>query len=324
MGQGSSSSKSGDVAFSSPGGSVADVICQGFDCAGKTTMLGKLFGARAIDVSIPTIGWNIEQVTFRDISFNTWDTGGRCGSMRGLWTWYYEHIESGNVGLVYVIDGSDVERLDETVEELGRGVEQMAKVFKYAFPVLVFSNKMDLPSATNPKELESKLRDGIFKDRDPKSWYVQPSIATEGKGLREGFEWMSSYFATTRKIPKAEKALSALCRSRARKDWWNEMWAVGRSLVSRNNIESRDGVSDVKENNDQGEVADLGTVPEGGVGDKPEMSAAVHALAAEELRAVEVGTVGRVPKVLEPERDATHVDPETVAISMDPNHALAA
>ena len=47
----------------------------GLDAAGKTTILYKLALGEMI-TAIPTIGFNLETVTYKNIKFNMWDVGG--------------------------------------------------------------------------------------------------------------------------------------------------------------------------------------------------------------------------------------------------------
>ena len=62
-----------------------------------------------------------------------WDIGGQK-AIRPYWKNYYENTD----GLVFVVDSSDEERLQECVEELNSllAEENLAKV-----PLLVYANK---------------------------------------------------------------------------------------------------------------------------------------------------------------------------------------
>ena len=48
----------------------------GLDAAGKTTILYKLKLGEVV-TTIPTIGFNVEQVDYKNISFTVWDVGGQ-------------------------------------------------------------------------------------------------------------------------------------------------------------------------------------------------------------------------------------------------------
>lgn len=48
----------------------------GLDAAGKTTILYKLKLGEIV-TTIPTIGFNVETVEYKNISFTVWDVGGQ-------------------------------------------------------------------------------------------------------------------------------------------------------------------------------------------------------------------------------------------------------
>lgn len=48
----------------------------GLDAAGKTTILYKLKLGEIV-TTIPTIGFNVETVEYRNVSFTVWDVGGQ-------------------------------------------------------------------------------------------------------------------------------------------------------------------------------------------------------------------------------------------------------
>lgn len=65
----------------------ARILMLGLDAAGKTTILYKLkLGETA--VTIPTIGFNVETVTYKTITFTIWDVGGQK-LIRNLWYHYF-------------------------------------------------------------------------------------------------------------------------------------------------------------------------------------------------------------------------------------------
>lgn len=70
----------------------------GLDAAGKTTILYKLKLNQSV-TTIPTVGFNVETVTYKNVKFNVWDVGGQ-DKIRPLWRHYY----TGTQGLVFVVD----------------------------------------------------------------------------------------------------------------------------------------------------------------------------------------------------------------------------
>ena len=63
------------------------ILMLGLDAAGKTTTLYNLKLGEVV-TTIPTIGFNVETVEYKNISFNVWDVGGQ-EKLRLLWRHYY-------------------------------------------------------------------------------------------------------------------------------------------------------------------------------------------------------------------------------------------
>ena len=60
-----------------------------------------------IVTTIPTIGFNVETVEYKNISFTVWDVGGQ-DKIRPLWRHYFQNTQ----GLIFVVDSNDRERID--------------------------------------------------------------------------------------------------------------------------------------------------------------------------------------------------------------------
>lgn len=58
------------------GATPARIVMLGLDNAGKTTVLYKLKLGEVV-TTIPTIGFNVETVVYKNISFTVWDVGGQ-------------------------------------------------------------------------------------------------------------------------------------------------------------------------------------------------------------------------------------------------------
>ncbi|XP_076467698.1 ADP-ribosylation factor 1-like [Babylonia areolata] len=156
------------------------ILMVGLDAAGKTTILYKLKLGEIV-TTIPTIGFNVETVEYKNISFTVWDVGGQ-DKIRPLWRHYFQNTQ----GLIFVVDSNDKERISEAKEELNRMLNE--DELRDAV-LLVFANKQDLPNATNAADLTDKL--GLHNLRNRK-WYIQATCATSGDGLYEGLDWLSN------------------------------------------------------------------------------------------------------------------------------------
>ncbi|XP_065096887.1 ADP-ribosylation factor 4-like [Paramisgurnus dabryanus] len=155
------------------------LLMVGLDSAGKTTVLYKLKLGEVV-TTIPTIGFNVETVEYKNISFTVWDVGGQT-KIRNLWKHYYQNSR----GLIFVVDSNDRERIEEAAEELNLMLQEdeMRDVV-----VLVLANKQDLPKAMTVPELTDKLGLHALKNRQ---WYIQSTCAVQGTGLYEGLDWLS-------------------------------------------------------------------------------------------------------------------------------------
>merc|ERR1712076_176498 len=92
----------------------ARILMVGLDAAGKTTILYKLNLGEVV-TTIPTIGFNVEIVEYRNLSFTVWDIGGQ-DRIRPLWRHYY----TGTNAIIFVVDSNDRDRLDDAREELSK------------------------------------------------------------------------------------------------------------------------------------------------------------------------------------------------------------
>merc|ERR1719476_893193 len=120
------------------------ILMVGLDAAGKTTVLYKLKLGDVV-TTIPTIGFNVETVDYRNISFTVWDVGGQ-EKLRRLWRHYYQ----GTNGLIYVVDSNDRDRVEDAREEMFKILQE--DEMRDAV-VLVFANKQDLPNAMTAAEV---------------------------------------------------------------------------------------------------------------------------------------------------------------------------
>lgn len=156
------------------------ILMVGLDAAGKTTILYKLKLGEVV-TTIPTIGFNVETVEYKNISFTVWDVGGQ-DKIRPLWRHYFQNTQ----GLIFVIDSNDRERIAEAKDELHKMLQE--DELRDA-ALLVFANKQDLPNAMLTAEVTEKLGLGQMRGR---TWYIQGTCATQGQGLYEGLDWLSN------------------------------------------------------------------------------------------------------------------------------------
>ena len=151
--------------------------------------------------TIPTIGFNVESVAYKNLNFNVWvkpapsaesvfccntkflfnfqDLGGQT-SIRPYWRCYYANTAA----VVFVIDSTDIERLSTASEELSAMLNE--EELRDA-ALLVFANKQDQPGAKGAGDISEALRLGELKDRN---WSIVACSAVDGRGVDEGMDWL--------------------------------------------------------------------------------------------------------------------------------------
>lgn len=157
------------------------ILMLGLDNAGKTTILYKL-KLNKIKTSAPTVGFNVETVSYKNVKFNMWDVGGQ-ERLRPLWRHYFP----ATTALIFVIDSNDHERMNEAKEELYSIIseKEMENVV-----LLVWANKQDLRGALKPQEVSDFL--DLNNNLKNQLWCVIGSNALTGEGLLEGLSWISN------------------------------------------------------------------------------------------------------------------------------------
>eukprot|EP00899_Mesostigma_viride_P015460 jgi/Mesvir1/23915/Mv10693-RA.1 len=128
--------------------------------------------------TIPTIGFNVETVTYKNIKFQVWDLGGQT-SIRPYWRCYFPNTQA----IIYVVDSSDPERLAISRQEFHAILEE--EELKDA-AVLVFANKQDVPGALDEAKVTEGLGMHTIRNRQ---WAIYKTSAIKGEGLFDGLDW---------------------------------------------------------------------------------------------------------------------------------------
>ena len=150
----------------------------GLDSAGKTTILYKLRLGEVVS-SIPTIGFNVETIEYKSTSIISWDV--HRNRIKLLWRHYYPETQ----GIIFVVDSSDKDRIDEAKKELYSLLSE--ELLKDAV-LLVLANKQDISRVLSVTEIAEMFDLSTLKNRE---WHIQGTCAKTGEGLYEGFEWLA-------------------------------------------------------------------------------------------------------------------------------------
>jgi small GTP-binding protein len=68
------------------------VVMLGLDAAGKTTILYRLHMGEVLS-TVPTVGFNVEKVQYKNVVFTVWDVGGQ-EKLRSLWKMYLSNSDA--------------------------------------------------------------------------------------------------------------------------------------------------------------------------------------------------------------------------------------
>jgi len=161
------------------------ILVVGLDAAGKTTLFYKLGLMDKIITTIPTFGFVIETVDYKNFSFINWDLGGSDKWIRVIWKHYFAMCS----GIIFVVDSNDRDRIGHP--DPGDATFELNYLMKDSdlqkCPILIFANKQDLPNALSCGEIYEKLKMETYWNRN---WKIQPSSFAQGEGINSGLEWL--------------------------------------------------------------------------------------------------------------------------------------
>jgi|TARA_B110000208_G_scaffold180746_1_gene230757 small GTP-binding protein len=159
----------------------SSILVLGLDNAGKTAILYTLQLGESVMHTVPTIGFNVEEVIIGNVNIKIFDIGGQ-DSLRQLWPHYFESAS----GVAFVIDSADLDRIEQSRNELHTLFSSKDLVGK---PFLILLNKQDLPFAKRKNEMIELLQ---LKRVTSSKWHILECIATKNDQLMTGFMWLSN------------------------------------------------------------------------------------------------------------------------------------
>lgn len=157
------------------------ILILGLDNAGKTQILYCMKMKMAITNTMPTVGFNVEEFTYKNLTMKAWDLGGQT-KFRTMWHHYYEHTDA----VIFVIDSADRQRFTEAKKELDA---LLAHEHLRHLPFLIFANKQDLPQAAEITELRKSLQ---MDERNKTNMHIIACTASENHRITTGMDWLSS------------------------------------------------------------------------------------------------------------------------------------
>jgi len=164
------------------------VLLIGLDASGKTSILYHMKMGH-LTTTLPTIGFNVETLEFKSISFTCWDVGGG-GKIKPLWRHYYQNTQA----VIWVVDSSDRDRIRGAGYTAREELHELLHEHELADAVvLILANKQDKPNCMTVEEITEKLDLSSITSH---KWHVQPCSAKAGVGMKEGFDWLHSVLSS--------------------------------------------------------------------------------------------------------------------------------
>ena len=160
------------------------ILFLGLDNAGKTTLLKVLKEGR-ITQADPTKHVHSEELELGSIRIKAFDLGGH-DIARKSWKGYFPGVD----GIIYLIDSSALDRIEETKKEL-YGLLEVPELSKV--PVVVLGNKIDKKDAMSEETLRQALGLETFSKESFDSRPIELFKCSVAKkvGYAEAFNWLS-------------------------------------------------------------------------------------------------------------------------------------
>ncbi|KAJ3191922.1 ADP-ribosylation factor protein 1 [Irineochytrium annulatum] len=157
-----------------------NIVILGLDNAGKTTLLERVkatynSGSKPLapEKIGPTVGLNLGKVEVGAARLNFWDLGGQR-ELQGIWNNYYSECH----GVIFVIDSTDTERIEEVQVALESVV---SNELIEGVPVLILANKTDVDGALRVAQVKENLNT-IISRLDARDSKVLAVSALRGEG----------------------------------------------------------------------------------------------------------------------------------------------
>ncbi|XP_042985757.1 ADP-ribosylation factor-like protein 8b isoform X2 [Carya illinoinensis] len=135
-----------------------DLSLIGLENAGKTSLVNVIATGGYSEDMIPTVGFNLRNVTKGNVAIKLWDLGGQP-RFRSMWERYCRAVSA----IVYVVDAADSENLPVSRSELD---DLLSNPSLSSIPLLVLGNKIDKGGALSKEDLTEHLGLKSITDRE--------------------------------------------------------------------------------------------------------------------------------------------------------------
>ncbi|XP_049325625.1 ADP-ribosylation factor-like protein 13B isoform X5 [Astyanax mexicanus] len=168
------------------------LVMVGLDNAGKTATVRGIQGESPLDVA-PTVGFSKVDLKQGKFEVTIFDLGGGK-RIRGIWKNYY----SESYGVVFVVDSSDIQRIQETRDTMAEVLRHPRIAGK---PVLVLANKQDQDGALAEADIIESLSLEKLVNENKCLCQIEPCSAVLGygkkvdKSIKNGLNWLLNNIA---------------------------------------------------------------------------------------------------------------------------------
>ncbi|KAJ8415173.1 hypothetical protein AAFF_G00008710 [Aldrovandia affinis] len=168
------------------------LVMVGLDNAGKSATVRGIQGENPEDVA-PTVGFSKVDLKQGKFEVTIFDLGGGK-KIRGIWKNYY----SESYGVVFVVDSSDVQRIQETKDIMAEVLRHPRIAGK---PVLVLANKQDRDGAMHEADIIEYLSLEKLVNENKCLCQIEPCSAVLGygkkldKSIKNGLNWLLNNIA---------------------------------------------------------------------------------------------------------------------------------
>ena len=168
------------------------VLLLGADSVGKTTLL-YLLKMNEIVKTIPTIGFNVEDLEYKERKIQMWDVGGG-EKIRTLWKHYIQHTKC----IIFMLNISDKERFNDYKKTFDFLLDQI-KDFNN-IPIIILGNIFENKIEFEPEEIlqNSKLPPEI-------SPFIIKGNIIKKEAIDELLEYIYNNMEFTEEEPKVEE-----------------------------------------------------------------------------------------------------------------------
>ncbi|MFX1534552.1 MAG: ADP-ribosylation factor family protein [Promethearchaeota archaeon] len=163
------------------------ILLLGLDYAGKTTLAKRLKLGEDTPIELevyPTMGLNLESVTFRNLKLQIMDIGGQSAFRETLWKSFF--LETAPDLLVYVVDSAEEDHRMKLAKEAFWEVASFLE--EKEIDIVVLANKQDLKNARPAGVVAHELDLTRTIKSGARSFSVYPISCITGEGLEEAFD----------------------------------------------------------------------------------------------------------------------------------------